>query len=1416
MAQHVSGPPHFHPRAPISTSITGSRPIGSEGESVDGGVSSSAHRTHPQSSAPRRPHSNLKPPSSVVTTSLVQTTRLPTGQKMINQYVMDAKVGSGQHGNVWRCFENKYAYVDGSERVLAMKIVKRDSPKAKRERQYKMLRGKLGNGAGLTGAGGGGGSGSGGGNSAGTGAGFGGGLGSTRRTQPTVVDGILTTEQNIRKEIAIMKKCRHPHVVRLYEVIDDRKNAMVFMVMEYLGGGEIQYTNPTNPGTPVLTVEQTRRVMRDAILGLEYLHHQGIIHRDIKPANLLWSTGHERVKIADFGTAHFSYAQRLAAAKASNSPTLPTEAEDEEDPLLLNEAALAKRAGTPAFLAPEIVWEWLEWPKSRRFYPSFSTPPTLPFPPSSESRCKPRTTSDGEEAAEVVTVVYPPPSSPPVTKSIDIWALGVTLYCLLFGKIPFVPPDPTTSTSSSASELGLDTSKGEGKGEENEAQPVAVTEWTGYSYVCNKNWRAEKTMGRDGVRTGGRHPKEQSDSEGDNAHGREGVLVMHLLDHLLQKDLETRITLEEVKMHPWFLHDLPNPDYWLRMTSPNEPSSPVEAGAGEGEGTGGAYPLPPASSEVSFSADDSPFPEEMPNASPVEQSYTVGSSYSTTPRTLDSAAISSDGSLSSSSGSFSSSSFVEDKVPSSTLAPFSGTETARVGGGEVRVMPTSPASPTTTTTMAHGESIFVSVGGEGEHLDEIDDMGAIASLTKIEKIQVSEKERDDAMSVVKFRWKRPGAGAVSGPSGMASGLGVGVGVGVGGIGNARTGRAKGGGDGGNEEVRAQQKGSFSRISHRISKLIKGAVPSRSRTGTLHREGDERRVISTQSTYLDSKGFSAGGECWKKARWGRGRRSRAEKDLGDRGQVRSDPDMRLTSKRREARAERERARREGGADAVAKEDKERKARAKERQKLEQDVAQTTGVNVGGRQGKESHSAKAAYSAPDRMLKREADNERTPRTGTQQLPSASTPVTPRSRDKGKRKAEQDVVDRPSTSSSRSRFLSRRSISRSRSPAFSQTRSRNATPTSDAGGGQVTPTLTATTNHTNPNLSPMGKILSTFSSGWKRSESVVSLGLGLNYGHNRSFSSVSALRQTSPITLVTGQSLSAPGSGAGSPASAPSASSMLSIHVPSSMRHTSPGRSSTSPAPSGTISPPTSAVSPSSRRPRPAHAFTQPSSTSFAPGEPSGAGRDRSQSRFYVDSSDEDYQSDDDISFLSDDILSGGEDIRSVRRTSSWDHRRRRHVEPGTSAEHRGHHPPELDLLQPEPYSPISPISFSATGEGIGSLRAQYHRGRSFEQDYDDENDEELDSPSVAFDFSPRVRGQVAFSDGDVEDARSNLDISDDENSEGRAVGSSDGDMRREGYTAFVYPGGNQKPGGLSPEDEGLMVSFGKRKDRKGTSS
>ncbi len=44
-----------------------------------------------------------------------------------------------------------------------------------------------------------------------------------------VTDNLGSQEYKIRKEIAVMKLCRHPHVVRLLEVIDDKLYQKVYM-----------------------------------------------------------------------------------------------------------------------------------------------------------------------------------------------------------------------------------------------------------------------------------------------------------------------------------------------------------------------------------------------------------------------------------------------------------------------------------------------------------------------------------------------------------------------------------------------------------------------------------------------------------------------------------------------------------------------------------------------------------------------------------------------------------------------------------------------------------------------------------------------------------------------------------------------------------------------------------------------------------------------------------------------------------------------------------------------------------------------------------------------------------------------------------------------------------------------------------
>ena len=213
-----------------------------------------------------------------------------------------------------------------------------------------------------------------------------------------------------------------------------------------MSGGQLQWRDAEN--NPLLNIEQIRSIIRDTVLGLEYLHFQGIIHRDIKPANLLLDENHH-VKISDFGVSHLSKVD-----------------EETGETLTENDLDLSKTAGSPAFFAPELC----------------------------------QTSSDEKR--------------PTITKAIDVWALGITLYCLLFGRAPF---------------------------------PETGMEFQLFNLICHEPIDIP--------------PEEFEEEDVDEE-------VRDLLKRLLTKDPETRMTLEEVKHHPFILRNIPDPAQWIEETDP--------------------------------------------------------------------------------------------------------------------------------------------------------------------------------------------------------------------------------------------------------------------------------------------------------------------------------------------------------------------------------------------------------------------------------------------------------------------------------------------------------------------------------------------------------------------------------------------------------------------------------------------------------------------------------------------------------------------------------------------------------------------------------------------------------------------------------------------------------------------------------
>ena len=107
--------------------------------------------------------------------------------------------------------------------------------------------------------------------------------------------------EKVRREINILKMCTHPHIIRLYEVVDTPSD--IFVIMEYVPGGEL-FDYIVSRGR--LPPDEARRFFHQIISGIEYCHHHRIVHRDLKPENLLLDADNN-IKIADFGLSNVAY-----------------------------------------------------------------------------------------------------------------------------------------------------------------------------------------------------------------------------------------------------------------------------------------------------------------------------------------------------------------------------------------------------------------------------------------------------------------------------------------------------------------------------------------------------------------------------------------------------------------------------------------------------------------------------------------------------------------------------------------------------------------------------------------------------------------------------------------------------------------------------------------------------------------------------------------------------------------------------------------------------------------------------------------------------------------------------------------------------------------------------------------------------
>mmetsp|Transcript_1270 Transcript_1270/g.2956 ORF Transcript_1270/g.2956 Transcript_1270/m.2956 type:complete len:487 (-) Transcript_1270:155-1615(-) len=101
--------------------------------------------------------------------------------------------------------------------------------------------------------------------------------------------------KRVVKEIKILKRLQHPHVIQLHEVVDSRK--YIFLIMDYVPRGEL-FDYIVKHGR--LMEWQACRFFHQLIGAVAYFHNRGVVHRDLKPENILLD---EKlcIKICDFG-----------------------------------------------------------------------------------------------------------------------------------------------------------------------------------------------------------------------------------------------------------------------------------------------------------------------------------------------------------------------------------------------------------------------------------------------------------------------------------------------------------------------------------------------------------------------------------------------------------------------------------------------------------------------------------------------------------------------------------------------------------------------------------------------------------------------------------------------------------------------------------------------------------------------------------------------------------------------------------------------------------------------------------------------------------------------------------------------------------------------------------------------------------
>ncbi|XP_016443677.1 mitogen-activated protein kinase kinase kinase NPK1-like [Nicotiana tabacum] len=130
--------------------------------------------------------------------------------------------------------------------------------------------------------------------------------------------------KELEEEVKLLKNLSHPHIVRYLGTV--REEDTLNILLEFVPGGSISSLLGKFGSFPEPVI---RTYTKQLLLGLDYLHKNGIMHRDIKGANILVDNK-GCIKLADFG----------ASKKVVELATI---------------SGAKSMKGTPYWMAPEVI-----------------------------------------------------------------------------------------------------------------------------------------------------------------------------------------------------------------------------------------------------------------------------------------------------------------------------------------------------------------------------------------------------------------------------------------------------------------------------------------------------------------------------------------------------------------------------------------------------------------------------------------------------------------------------------------------------------------------------------------------------------------------------------------------------------------------------------------------------------------------------------------------------------------------------------------------------------------------------------------------------------------------------------------------------------------------------------------------------